>query len=226
MLSRQVRTLVSRTATQRSTITPPSRAYASVASTQDTKPPVAVYGIDGTYASALVTQSSQTESKSQASSSAPSYLQYEILTNLVHLQYTAAAKTSSLETTARALTTLADVFKKDPKLLGILGAPTLTPSDKSQIVQELLRHMGNVEKGDTVKNFMKTLANNNRLGILEGVCEKFAVLIGAAKGELELVVQSASVSNLSQRSEKSNGNLAKWAHYGTIFANNCWGAET
>ena len=43
---------------------------------------------------------------------------------------------------------------------------------------------------------MKTLADNNRLGILQGVCDKFAVLMGAAKGELELVVQSASVSRI------------------------------
>ena len=76
-----------------------------------------------------------------------------------------------------------------------MGAPSLTPSDKSQIVQELQRHMGNVEKADTVKQFLQTLAENNRLGILEGICDKFAVLMGAAKGELELVVQSASVSS-------------------------------
>lgn len=75
----------------------------------------------------------------------------------------------------------------------ILNAPSMTQNDKSQIVQELQRHMGNLEKGDTVKQFLKTLAENNRLGILEGVCEKFAVLMGAAKGELEMVVQSASV---------------------------------
>ena len=54
--------------------------------------------------------------------------------------------------------------------------------------------MGNVEKGETVKNFLNTLADNNRLGILEGVCEKFGVLMSAAKGEIELVVQSANVS--------------------------------
>ena len=56
--------------------------------------------------------------------------------------------------------------------------------------------MGNIDKGETLKGFMKTLADNNRLGILQGVCEKFAVLMGAAKGELEMVVQSASVSRI------------------------------
>ena len=46
---------------------------------------------------------------------------------------------------------------------------------------------------DTVKNFLKTLADNNRLGILEGVCEKFGVLMSASRGEVELVVTSAQV---------------------------------
>ena len=65
--------------------------------------------------------------------------------------------------------------------------------------------MGNAEKGDTVKNFLKTLADNNRLGILEGICEKFAVLMGAAKGEMELVVQSASVSRHLLRNSRAQG---------------------
>lgn len=54
--------------------------------------------------------------------------------------------------------------------------------------------MGSVDKGDIVKNFLKTLAENNRLSILEGVCEKFTVLMGAARGEVDLTVTSAQVS--------------------------------
>ncbi|KAI9718248.1 MAG: ATP synthase F0 subcomplex subunit OSCP atp5 [Candelaria pacifica] len=140
-----------------------ARSYAQAApaqsQSQDVKSPVAVYGIDGTYATAL---------------------------------YTAAAKTSALDSTSRALTALADVFKRDPKLPVILQAPTLTVSDKSKIVQELHRHIGGTDKGDTVKNFLDTLAENNRLGILEGVCEKFGVLIGASRGEVDLTITSAS----------------------------------
>jgi len=89
------------------------------------------------------------------------------------------------------------VFKKDPKLPVILTAPTLTPGDKSQIVQELQRHMGGADKGDTVKNFLNTLAENNRLGILEGVCEKFSTLMGAYRGEVDLTITSATVCTLS-----------------------------
>ena len=40
--------------------------------------------------------------------------------------------------------------------------------------------------------FFATLADNNRLGVLEGVCEKFAVLMSAAKGEVEMTITSAT----------------------------------
>lgn len=53
--------------------------------------------------------------------------------------------------------------------------------------------MGGLDKGDTIKNFLKTLADNNRLGILEGVCEKFGTLMGAARGEIDLTITSAAV---------------------------------
>jgi len=130
------------------------------ASAVDSKPPVALYGLDGTYATAL---------------------------------YTAAAKTSTLDTTSKAITALSEVFHKDPKLAVIMTAPTLSPEDKSQIIAELQKHMGTGgDKGDTVKNFLKTLAENNRLGLLAGICEKFDIMMGAARGEVELTVTSAS----------------------------------
>ncbi|KAI9758099.1 MAG: ATP synthase F0 subcomplex subunit OSCP atp5 [Lichina confinis] len=132
---------------------PPSASGASV------KPPVALFGIDGTYASAL---------------------------------YTAAAKTSSLENTARAMFSLAELLKKDHILPTILSAPTLTARDKGLIVTELLKHTAGADKNETVKNFLKTLADNNRLSILEGICEKFGTLISVHRGEVEMVVTSAA----------------------------------
>ncbi|MCJ1423615.1 ATP synthase F0 subcomplex subunit OSCP atp5 [Sticta canariensis] len=169
MLSRKIPTGLTPSAILRSNCAPASiaspffRTYAPAAPTPDSKPPVPLFGLDGTYASAL---------------------------------YTAAVKSSTLESTSKSLATLSDVLKKDPKLPVILTAPTLTPGDKSQIVQELQRHMGGVDKADTVKNFLKTLAENNRLGILEGVCEKFSTLMGAARGEVDLIVTSASKLDL------------------------------
>jgi F-type H+-transporting ATPase subunit O len=69
----------------------------------------------------------------------------------------------------------------------------LSDSDKSQIIAELEKHTGGVDKSGTVKNLLQALGEHNRLGLLEGVCEKFGTLISAAKGELELVVTSAQV---------------------------------
>jgi F-type H+-transporting ATPase subunit O len=81
-------------------------------------------------------------------------------------------KSSSLDAVAKALNSLAEVNAKDPKLAEILSAPTLTAEDKSQIVAELQKHTGVQDK--TVKNFLETLAENNRLGLLEGVCTSSA----------------------------------------------------
>ncbi|KAG5985539.1 ATP synthase F0 subcomplex subunit OSCP atp5, partial [Claviceps pusilla] len=103
--------------------------------------------------------------------------------------YTAAAKSSTLDTTAKALTTLKALVEKDPKLNDILQAPTLTPQDKSAVVAELAKQAG--AGGETVKNFLATLAENNRLGLLQGVCVKFGEIMSASRGEVELKVTSA-----------------------------------
>lgn len=69
----------------------------------------------------------------------------------------------------------------------------MSEKDKSQIVAELEKHTGGQDKSNTVKNFLATLAENNRLGLLEGVCEKFGTLMGAARGEIELTITTAQV---------------------------------
>ncbi|KEF63361.1 ATP synthase F1, delta subunit [Exophiala aquamarina CBS 119918] len=133
------------------------RTYAAPAA--DVKPPVPLFGLDGTYANAL---------------------------------YVAAAKTNNLESAAKAVGSLSSLLKSDPKLLTILAAPTLSDSDKSQIIAELEKHTGGADKSGTVKNLLAALAENNRLGLLEGVAEKFTTLIGASRGELELTITSAT----------------------------------
>ncbi|EAS34192.1 ATP synthase F1, delta subunit [Coccidioides immitis RS] len=159
------------------------RTYAAPA--QDSKPPVALFGVDGTYANAL---------------------------------YTASAKTSSLEQTSKALASLGEVFKKDAKLTSILNAPTLSQADKAQIIAELQKVAGGAGKGDILKNFLNTLAENNRLGLLQGVCEKFATLMGAYRGEIELIITSAQkldqktlqrLENAVAKSEYSQGKKLK-----------------
>ena len=47
---------------------------------------------------------------------------------------------------------------------------------------------------EIVKNFFNELAANNRLSVLASVSEKFAQLMSAHRGEVELIVTSAAVS--------------------------------
>jgi F-type H+-transporting ATPase subunit O len=75
----------------------------------------------------------------------------------------------------------------------VLNAPSLSAEDKKQIVAELQKHTGGADKDNVVKNFLLTLAENNRLGALEPVCENFGKLMSAYRGEVELIVTSAAV---------------------------------
>lgn len=83
-------------------------------------------------------------------------------------------------------------MEKDAKLSTILAAPTLSAEDKSAIVAELAKQSG-AGKDATIKNFLDSLAENNRLSILGGVCQKFGEIMSAARGEVEMTVTSAQV---------------------------------
>ncbi|PNY28515.1 ATP synthase subunit 5, mitochondrial [Tolypocladium capitatum] len=158
MLSRHAFRTVRAAAPQRAVVlrAAPVRTFAAAASGSDIQPPITVFGLDGTYATAL---------------------------------YTAASKSSTLDPTAKALASLGSVFDKDPQLSKILSTPTLTADDRSVIVAELNKHAG--ASSETLKNFLSTLAENNRLGLLKGVCDKFSQLMSAARGEVEMTVTSA-----------------------------------
>lgn len=91
------------------------------------------------------------------------------------------------------------VIKKDAKLGRILSAPALSVEDKQGIIAELQKHTGGSDKDNIVKNFLATLAANNRLSALEGVAENFGKLMGAYRGEVELTVTSAAVSLPTRR---------------------------
>ncbi|KAL2180025.1 ATP synthase delta subunit-domain-containing protein [Thermothelomyces heterothallicus CBS 202.75] len=150
MFSRQALLRSARTAAPQRALLGQTRTFAAPASSEKVKPPVALFGLDGTYATAL---------------------------------------TSSLEPTAKGIAALGNLIQKDSKLVTILEAPTLSAADKSAIVAELQKSAG--ASGETIKNFLETLVENNRLGLLPGVCNKFNELMSAARGEVEMIVTSA-----------------------------------
>ena len=85
-------------------------------------------------------------------------------------------------------------MKRDAKLTVALNSPTLKSSEKKTIAVELRKQIGD-RGGETMRNFLETLAENNRLAQLPDICENFLKLTSAAKGEVEVTVTSATVSS-------------------------------
>ncbi|ODV88658.1 hypothetical protein CANCADRAFT_27658 [Tortispora caseinolytica NRRL Y-17796] len=139
-----------------------------------TEPPVQLYGVDGTYASAL---------------------------------FTAAAKTSSLDAVAKSLQALQNTIAKDAKLPGILSDPALSVKDKEAVVEILSKSVG---ADKTTSNLLKVLADNNRLGLISQVADKFSLLMRAFRGEVSATITSAqpldsrTVSRLESAISKSS----------------------
>lgn len=66
----------------------------------------------------------------------------------------------------------------------------MSAEDKSAIISQITKPIG----GDkTVKNLLEALAENNRLGLIGNVIDKFTILMGAHRGEVEAIITSATV---------------------------------
>jgi F-type H+-transporting ATPase subunit O len=92
------------------------------------------------------------------------------------------------------LKSLKATLDKDPKLTTILASPTLKAEDKKVVVSEMLKASG---QDKTIKNLLEVLAENNRLSLVGGIIEKYDMLMGAHRGEVEAVITSAVVSYVS-----------------------------
>lgn len=122
----------------------------------------------------------------------------------VHHQYTAATRSNNVDTIARSIEALSNLLKRDPKLGAALSSPTLKTAEKKAIAAELRKQIGD-RGGDTMRNFLDTLAENNRLSQLLEVCQKFLRLTSAAKGEVEVTVTSAAVCSLEPSAIEVDG---------------------
>jgi len=93
---------------------------------------------------------------------------------------------------SKALQNLAQTFKSDSRLQTILSAPILSDADKKSIIAEIQKSTNVQDKSNTLQHFLETLAENNRLALLDGVAEKFGTLMSAARGEVEMTITSAA----------------------------------
>ncbi|EMR11543.1 ATP synthase F1, delta subunit [Pneumocystis murina B123] len=132
------------------------QAYATT-ETMHFKAPIQLYGIDGTYATAL---------------------------------YNAASKNMSLEKIEKSLNSLCNVIDKDVKLSLILNNPSLSLKDRLIIADVLSKLLGNDK---LISNFLQIIAEKNRFNFIKSVSKKFSYLITTKRGEIEVVVTSASL---------------------------------
>lgn len=133
------------------------------------KPPVQLFGLDGTYATAL---------------------------------FTAASKTTSIESAASSLNALKETVSKDAKLATILENPALSAEDRAVVADTLSKK---VNLDQSVQNLLKVLAENNRLSLLPDVSAQFSKLTDAYNGLIQATVTTAQPldSKLFKRVEKA-----------------------
>jgi F-type H+-transporting ATPase subunit delta len=92
----------------------------------------------------------------------------------------------------------------DPRIKGLIGSPKVTPAQLSELLIEL------AGKGvdDSARNFIKTLADNRRLGHLPEIAVLFGRLKDEAEGTVDVTVTSA-VSLAQGEQDKLAGALAQ-----------------
>lgn len=84
---------------------------------------------------------------------------------------------------------------QSPELSDALEAPGLTSASRAEIIERV----GGAELTDHVKNFVRLLAENNRLALLPDIASIYEVLKSEAEGEIEAEVTSAFELDDSQR---------------------------
>jgi F-type H+-transporting ATPase subunit delta len=90
---------------------------------------------------------------------------------------------------------IAALVVKDPRVARLLNNPRVTPQELAQ----LLDGIAAPKLGELGANFVRTLADNHRLGYLPEIAELFDTLKDDAEGVEDVTVTSASPLDESQR---------------------------
>ena len=110
----------------------------------------------------------------------------------------ALAKSPQTLNKARAeLATLSHSLHKDPEVANFINNPTLSLQERNKGLSGIIAKLkGSGPKKDvfseTMKNLLRVLSENGRLGETEGVIEGFNELVAQYKGELTVTVTSAT----------------------------------
>jgi len=136
--------------------------------------------------------------------SAPTHISRRAASSAIALKYSNAVYSAALAKSPPVLTkvqtelnAIYNAIKDIPELKTFIHNPTLSGKDRSAgLVKLFSRIEGSGPKKETVsdltKNLFAILSENGRLGETTGVIEGFNELVARHKGELKVVVSSAS----------------------------------
>jgi len=93
----------------------------------------------------------------------------------------------------------AAIVVKDPRVASLLDNPRVTPAELAQLVDEIAA--GSL--GEQGANFVRTLADNHRLGYLPEIAQLFDSLKDEAEGVADVTVSSAAQLDEAQRNKLS-----------------------
>ena len=105
-----------------------------------------------------------------------------------------ARENGGLAPWSQALQTAALVVR-DPRVATLLDNPRVTPQELAQLVDDIAAP----PLGEPGANFVRTLADNHRLGYLPEIAELFATLKDDAEGVADVTVTSAAALDEAQR---------------------------
>jgi F-type H+-transporting ATPase subunit delta len=105
-----------------------------------------------------------------------------------------ARKNGGLAPWSEALQTAALVVK-DPRVASLLDDPRVTREELAQLVDDIAA--GSL--GEPGANFVRTLADNHRLGYLPEIAELFGAFKDEAEGMADVTVTSAAALDAAQR---------------------------
>jgi len=126
-----------------------------------------------------------------------------------HAIYSAAAKNNQLQAVEKDFQGIASLLKKEGRVTDILKNPLLTKQQRTNAVNELAVKRG---ANQLTVNTLALLAENGRLGRLEGICKLFGEIMQAHNGEVTAIVTTAKALNAAETKELTtvlNGFLKK-----------------
>jgi F-type H+-transporting ATPase subunit delta len=88
----------------------------------------------------------------------------------------------------------------DARVAGLIGSPKTTPAKLAEFFIDIAGKDGSDDPG---KNFVRTLANNRRLGYLPEIARLFQAFKDEAEGTVDVTVTSAAAMGDAQREQIS-----------------------